>query len=60
MRAVIYCRVSSDNEPQIEALSNQIAEAEAAVKAKGWMLVDTFIDEAKTGTTYVGTFVFLP
>ena len=49
--AVIYCRVSTEEEVQINALKSQIQEATAAVDKQGWKLVDQFIDEGKSGTT---------
>lgn len=50
-RAVIYSRVSTDEEIQINALSSQIQEARQAVEKNGWILVDEYIDEGKSGTT---------
>lgn len=50
-RAVIYCRVSTDEETQLNALERQIQEAKASVAVNGWLLVDTYIDEGKSGTT---------
>ena len=51
VKAVIHCRVSTDDEIQINALDKQIEEAKEAVKQNGWILVDEYIDEGKTGTT---------
>lgn len=50
IRAVIYCRCSTDEESQQEALKKQVIEAKASVEAKGWLLVDEYI-ESKSGTT---------
>ncbi len=50
-RAVIYCRVSTEEEAQLNALENQIAEACKVVQQKGWILVARYIDEGKSGTT---------
>ena len=50
-RAVTYSRVSSDEEVQLNALVNQVKEAKMAVENKGWLLVDEYIDEGKSGTT---------
>lgn len=50
-RAVIYCRVSTDEEIQLNALESQIEEAKHAVWERGWTLVDSYIDEGKSGTT---------
>lgn len=48
--AVIYCRVSTDEEIQLNALVKQIAEAKECVKKNGWILVDEYVDEGKSGT----------
>ena len=45
-RAVIYCRVSTEEEAQLNALENQIAEACKVVQQKGWILVARYIDAA--------------
>ena len=50
-RAVIYCRVSTDEEEQIEALSTQIDQARECIIENGWINVDEYIDAAKSGTT---------
>lgn len=50
LRAVIYCRCSTEEESQQEALKNQVAEAKESVRAQGWLLVDCYI-ESKSGTT---------
>ena len=49
-RAVIYCRVSTEEEKQINALEKQIDEARNAVISNGWLLVDEYVDEGKSGT----------
>lgn len=49
--AVIYCRVSTEEEVQVNALKSQVQEAITAVKKKGWKLADQYIDEGKSGTT---------
>lgn len=51
LRAVIYCRVSTNSDSQTESLDKQIEEAVDAVEQLGYHLVDRFIDEGKTGTT---------
>ncbi len=51
MKAVIYCRVSTEDEVQVNALEMQITEARDAVHKNGWELVDEYIDEGKSGTT---------
>lgn len=45
-RAVIYCRVSTNSDSQIESLDKQIVEAIEAAKQLGYDLVDQFIDGA--------------
>lgn len=49
--AVIYCRVSTDEEIQVNALTNQINEAKLVVSNNKWVLVDQYVDEGKTGTS---------
>lgn len=51
MKAVIYCRVSTEEEIQVNALKSQVQEAIAAVKKQGWTLIDKYVDEGKSGTT---------
>lgn len=51
-KAVCYCRVSTEEEKQLNALDKQIYELETFVKAKDdWELVETYVDEGKTGTS---------
>lgn len=50
IRAVIYCRCSTEEESQQEALKKQVIEAKESVTANGWLLVDEYI-ESKSGTT---------
>ena len=49
-RAVIYCRVSTEEEKQLNALEKQIDEARSAVSNNDWFLVDEYVDEGKSGT----------
>lgn len=49
-KAVIYCRVSTEEERQLNALERQIDELRSSVLANGWVLVDEYVDEGKTGT----------
>lgn len=49
-RAVIYCRCSTEEESQQDALKKQTQEARTAVKEKGWLLAGEYI-EAKSGTS---------
>lgn len=49
-RAVIYCRVSTSSDSQMESLDKQVLEAVQAVEQLGYELVDQFIDEGRTGT----------
>ncbi len=53
LRAVIYCRCSTEEESQIDALRNQVNESEACIKDQGWFLVDRYV-ESKSGTTTKG------
>ena len=50
IRTVIYCRCSTEEESQQEALKKQVTEAKESVEANGWLLVDEYI-ESKSGTT---------
>lgn len=50
LRAVIYCRCSTEEEAQVDALKNQEAESIDVVREKNWMLIDKYV-EAKSGTT---------
>mgnify|MGYP005757876615 CR=1 FL=1 len=52
-RAVIYCRCSTDEESQKEALVKQEAEAREAVEQKGWILAGTYV-ESGSGTSRKG------
>lgn len=53
LRAVIYARCSTEEESQIDALKNQVAEARECVRQQGWALVDEYV-ESKSGTTTKG------
>ena len=54
-RIVCYCRVSTDEEKQLNALQKQIEELENFVNQKiDWQLIDTYVDEGKSGTTTKG------
>lgn len=50
VKAVIYCRCSTEEESQQDALKKQVIEARTAVEEKGWLLVQEYI-EAKSGTS---------
>lgn len=52
-RAVIYCRCSTEEESQVDALHNQVIESEICVREQGWSLVDRYV-ESKSGTTTKG------
>lgn len=52
-RAVIYCRCSTEEESQADALKNQVLESEACIREQGWVLVDRYV-ELKSGTTTKG------
>lgn len=53
LRAVLYCRYSTEEESQVDALRNQVLESEACVKVQGCFLVDKYV-ESKSGTTTRG------
>lgn len=54
-RVVCYCRVSTEEEKQLNALQKQIEELELFVNNKiDWQLIDTYVDEGKSGTTTKG------
>lgn len=50
IRAVAYPRYSSDNQRE-ESLAAQMAAIEELCKRKGYVLVGTYPDEAKSATT---------
>lgn len=51
--AVIYCRCSTEEESQVDALRKQVIEAENCVRENGWFLADRYV-ESKSGTTSKG------
>lgn len=51
MRAVYYARVSTEEERQLNALSKQCDDLEDCINKNGWKLIDSYIDEGKSGTT---------
>ena len=53
LRAVIYCRCSTEEESQIDALKHQVAEARECVRQQGWILMDEYV-ESKSGTSVKG------
>lgn len=50
LRAVGYNRVSSDELEQVDALQVQIKETQEHIAKMGWVMVDQYIDEGKSGT----------
>lgn len=50
LRAVYYARCSTEEENQKDALVRQAAEAEEAIRARGWRLVDAYV-ESRSGTS---------
>ena len=54
LRAVFYARVSTEEEMQVNALAKQIQENRDIIAEKGWILVDEYIDEGKSGTKTKG------
>lgn len=53
LRAVIYCRCSTEEESQKDALTKQVEEAKDCIGKNGWLLVDSYV-ESKSGTTTKG------
>ena len=51
LRAVYYCRVSTDDENQATSIVNQKEESIKTINDNHWELVDCYIDEGKSGTT---------
>ena len=56
LRAVYYARCSTEEENQKDALVRQAAEAEEAIRARGWRLGDAYV-ESRSGTSR-NTFYF--
>lgn len=50
LRAVFYARVSTEEEEQLNAIEKQIEENRDVISAKGWVLIDEYIDKGITGT----------
>lgn len=58
-RVVIYCRVSTEEEHQLNALERQIEELTDFVNEKEeWLLVDKYVDRGKSGTTTAGRYQY--
>ena len=55
-RAVIYCRCSTEEECQKDALIRQAAEARECVCRLNWSLEDEYI-ESRSGTGFFLTFL---
>ena len=53
LRAVTYCRCSTEEESQKDALIKQVHEAEECIRQKGWLHVDSYV-ESRSGTTTKG------
>lgn len=53
IRAAIYCRCSTEEESQIDALGRQVLEGKACVEDMGWILSGEYV-ESKSGTTRKG------
>ena len=53
IRAVIYCRCSTEEESQRDALEKQVTEARDCVRHLNWFLVDEYI-ESRSGTSTKG------
>ena len=51
LRVAAYCRVSTDNDEQLESLETQIRHYESAIRANPeWEFIDVYYDEGITGT----------
>ena len=53
LRAVFYCRCSTEEESQVDALHNQELESEACIREQGWCLAGSYV-ESKSGTSTKG------
>ena len=53
IRAVIYCRCSTEEESQRDALEKQVTEARDCVRHLNWFLADEYI-ESRSGTSTKG------
>lgn len=53
IRAALYGRFSSDNQRE-ESIMAQFRDGKAYCKRKGYTIVKTYADEARSGTTTVG------
>lgn len=51
LKAVYYARVSTEEEKQLNALEKQCSDLKECIANKNWTLVDSYIDEGKSGTT---------
>lgn len=49
-KAVFYARVSTEEEAQLRAFPKQVQECKDVISANGWLLVDEYKDEGKSGT----------
>lgn len=54
LRAVPYNRVSTDELVQKDALEVQVKESIEHIEKMGWIMVDQYIDEGRTGTVVKG------
>lgn len=51
LKAVYYCRVSTDDENQTTSIVNQKTESIKTIQENHWKLIEGYIDEGKSGTT---------
>lgn len=51
LRAAIYARVSSQMQRDAQTIESQLRTLPAYVKAQGWQLVETYIDDGKSAKT---------
>ena len=53
LRAVYYARCSTEEENQKDALVRQAAEAEEAIRARGWRLVDAYVESRSLSLIHI-------
>ena len=51
LKAVFYARVSTEEEKQLNALGKQCDDLKECIINNNWEMVDSYIDEGKSGTT---------
>lgn len=54
MRAAIYCRVSTDRQRERHTIGAQLSELPIFVSRMGWNVIDTYVDDGRSGETVEG------